>query len=264
MKVGPFITHRYTSLDEVPAAFAGAAQAPDYVKGVVELQPDDPINPESSRPDAMRLITSSRKPPPMSAPRVGALLPGDSPVLDFAVGVDASGRVPLGSWFDLDDYCLPHARRIHDASGDDVLAGASRRWRAGSVVPLADIRLLAPVPRPGKLICIGLNYKDHAAESKMPRAGVAGHLLEVRRPSVTHPAAPVYLPAVSQQVDYEAELAVVIGRRAKHVPRERAYRLRARLHEPQRRQRARPAVRRQAVAARQVVRHASRRWDRRS
>ena len=91
-----------------------------------------------------------------------------------------------------------------------------------AVVPLADIRLLAPVPRPGKLICIGLNYKDHAAESKMPLPSSPVTFSKYAT-AVTHPAAPVYLPAVSQQVDYEAELAVVIGRRAKHVPRERAY-----------------------------------------
>jgi len=96
------------------------------------------------------------------------------------------------------------------------------RLSPGAVVPLADIRLLAPVPRPGKLICIGLNYRDHAAESNLavPSSPVT---FSKYATAVTHPAAPVYLPAVTQQVDYEAELAFVIGRRAKRIPRERAY-----------------------------------------
>jgi 2-keto-4-pentenoate hydratase/2-oxohepta-3-ene-1,7-dioic acid hydratase in catechol pathway len=79
-----------------------------------------------------------------------------------------------------------------------------------------------PVPRPGKIICIGLNYKDHAAESNMP---VPKSPISFSKyvTSVIGPDRPVRLPAVSQQVDYEAEMAIVIGRRAKHVPLERAF-----------------------------------------
>jgi len=80
---------------------------------------------------------------------------------------------------------------------------------------------LAPVPRPGKLICIGLNYRDHAAESNMPipeRPVVFSKFAT----AVIAPGEPVVLPPASQQVDYEAELAVVIGRRAKNVCANRA------------------------------------------
>jgi 2-keto-4-pentenoate hydratase/2-oxohepta-3-ene-1,7-dioic acid hydratase in catechol pathway len=133
----------------------------------------------------------------------------------------ADAAPPLVSWYDLDGPYLPRALAYAGNLGADVLERAGRTT-PGAIVPLADIRLLAPVPRPGKLICIGLNYKDHAAESKMPLPGSPVTFSKYTT-AVTHPASPVYLPAVSQQVDYEAELAVVIGRRAKHVPRERAY-----------------------------------------
>ncbi len=169
----------------------------------------------------MRIVCFVPKTPADAAPRMGALLPDDVHVLDLAAAIKASGAGPLLSWYDLDGSYLPHALAFVRDLGDDVLAGASRVAPA-AVVPLADIRLLAPVPRPGKLICIGLNYRDHAAESKMPLPASPVTFSKYST-AVTHPSAPVYLPAVSQQVDYEAELAVVIGRRAKHVTRERAY-----------------------------------------
>ena len=80
---------------------------------------------------------------------------------------------------------------------------------------------LAPVPRPGKLICIGLNYRDHAAESNMaiPERPVVFSKFAT---AVIAPGEAVVLPGTSKQVDYEAELAVVIGRRAKSVSANRA------------------------------------------
>jgi 2-keto-4-pentenoate hydratase/2-oxohepta-3-ene-1,7-dioic acid hydratase in catechol pathway len=170
----------------------------------------------------MRIVCFVPKTSGNAAPRLGALLPDDVHVLDFAaVTTAADAAFPLNAWYDLDGPCLPRALAVARDLGADVLEGA-RRLTPSAIVPLADIRLLAPVPRPGKLICIGLNYKDHAAESKMPLP--SSPVTFSKYPTaVTHPASPVYLPAVSQQVDYEAELAVVIGRRAKHVLRERAY-----------------------------------------
>ena len=170
----------------------------------------------------MRIVCFVPKASGDAVPRLGALLPDEVHVLDLPAAIKAGAQAasPL-TGYDLDGSYLPHALAVVRDLGDDVLGGAQRVAPA-AVVPLADIRLLAPVPRPGKLICIGLNYRDHAAESKMtvPATPVT---FSKYATAITHPAAPVYLPAVSQQVDYEAELAVVIGRRAKHVPRERAY-----------------------------------------
>ena len=124
------------------------------------------------------------------------------------------------SWFDMDSQwfqkSLEISRRI--VADDDALTEASRR---GWLVASQDAYWFAPVPRPGKLICIGLNYRDHAAESNMaiPQQPIVFSKFST---AVIAPGEPVVLPATSTQVDYEAELAVVIGRRAKDVSLERA------------------------------------------
>lgn len=83
------------------------------------------------------------------------------------------------------------------------------------VRPLADVRLLAPVV-PSKIVCIGLIYKDHAREMGM--AIPEEPLIFLKAPSaLNHPDGDVVYPRVSRRVDYEAELAVIIGKRAKDV-----------------------------------------------
>ena len=81
---------------------------------------------------------------------------------------------------------------------------------------LKDVTLLAPVPNPGKIIAVGLNYMDHAIETKMeiPKTPV---IFAKFSSSINGPDAPVVLPQDDPQGDYEAELAVVIGRTAKAV-----------------------------------------------
>ena len=101
---------------------------------------------------------------------------------------------------------------------DRARAAADKGAAAGT---FAQGRPLAPIQSPGKVICIGLNYRDHAAESGMappPEPVVFSKFSG----SVVGPDDAVRLPAVCHEVDYEAELVVVIGRRAKHVPREAA------------------------------------------
>jgi 5-carboxymethyl-2-hydroxymuconate isomerase len=91
---------------------------------------------------------------------------------------------------------------------------------AGEPRPLAEVELLAPL-RPGKLLGIGLNYRDHAAETGA--ALPAEPLVFAKLPSsVTGPGGPVVHPAYTEELDYEGELAVVIGRRAVRVPAEQA------------------------------------------
>lgn len=157
-----------------------------------------------------------------SGPRIGALLPGGAHVLDLARAVDPDGSAPPQSeWYDLGGDWLPRATtyyRVHAAK----LAAGTASARPGSLYARGDVDLLAPVPRPAKLICIGLNYKDHAAESKMP-VPTSPITFSKYVTSVQRPGGPIVLPSGSKEVDYEAELAVVIGRRGKHVPRERAY-----------------------------------------
>ncbi|MEP7059243.1 MAG: fumarylacetoacetate hydrolase family protein [Actinomycetota bacterium] len=87
----------------------------------------------------------------------------------------------------------------------------------GQAVPLASVQLLAPVQTPGKVICVGLNYRDHAAETgqAIPEEPV---LFAKFCNSIIGPDADVVVPLVVEQPDFEAELAVVIGRRARAVP----------------------------------------------
>lgn len=91
----------------------------------------------------------------------------------------------------------------------------------GEVAPLEEARLHAAVPVPGKLICVGLNYRDHAAEAGLPLP--AEPLLFSKYPSaVIGPGAPIIVPDFVDQPDWEAELAVVIGRRCTSVSAARA------------------------------------------
>jgi len=97
----------------------------------------------------------------------------------------------------------------------DRVREAASRARA---TPLADVRLLAPIPRPPKIVCIGVNYADHAAEAG--RALPRWPTVFLKAPScIIGPGDPIVRPPTTEQLDYEVELAVVIGRRAKSVSR---------------------------------------------
>jgi 2-keto-4-pentenoate hydratase/2-oxohepta-3-ene-1,7-dioic acid hydratase in catechol pathway len=85
----------------------------------------------------------------------------------------------------------------------------------------AEIEICAPVPRPGKIICVGLNYRDHAEESGM-RIPSSPIIFSKFVTCVIGANQPILLPAGSEQVDYEAEFAFVVGRRAKNIKRENA------------------------------------------
>ena len=87
--------------------------------------------------------------------------------------------------------------------------------------PLADVRLLAPV-QPRKFLAIGLNYADHIAESGM-EAPEYPVFFNKQVTCVIGPDDDVHMPRVSSLLDYEGELAVVIGTRCRHVPEERAH-----------------------------------------
>ena len=85
----------------------------------------------------------------------------------------------------------------------------------------SEVSLLAPVPDPQKIICLGLNYRDHAIESNM--AIPEEPVLFSKFPSaLLGHGEEILLPRASSEVDYEAELVVIIGRRGKDIPRERA------------------------------------------
>lgn len=90
-------------------------------------------------------------------------------------------------------------------------------------LPLEGLTLLAPILRPGKIVAVGLNYRDHCEEQNLtpPERPT---LFAKFTTAITHPEAEIrWDPAVTQQVDYEAELAVIIGRTARRVSAAAAY-----------------------------------------
>ncbi|MCG8432592.1 MAG: fumarylacetoacetate hydrolase family protein, partial [Gammaproteobacteria bacterium] len=91
-----------------------------------------------------------------------------------------------------------------------------------NAMSLDDVELQAPITNPGKILAIGLNYGDHIAEtgSEPPKHQV---WFNKQHNCINAPFKNINLPAVSDKLDYEAELCVVIGKRCKHVPRDRAH-----------------------------------------
>jgi 2-keto-4-pentenoate hydratase/2-oxohepta-3-ene-1,7-dioic acid hydratase in catechol pathway len=93
--------------------------------------------------------------------------------------------------------------------------------QAEADVPLSSVRLLAPVPRPQKILAIGLNYDDHIAESGRDKPQTQTWFSKMPS-AVNGPYDPVQLPRASSQLDYEAELVFIIGKRCRHVRKEDA------------------------------------------
>jgi 2-keto-4-pentenoate hydratase/2-oxohepta-3-ene-1,7-dioic acid hydratase in catechol pathway len=87
---------------------------------------------------------------------------------------------------------------------------------ADSTFPLASVRLMAPVPRPPKLICVGLNYRDHAAEAHQEIPKVPTIFAKFSN-VVIGPGEAIVLPKISRKPDYEAEFMFVIGTGGRHI-----------------------------------------------
>lgn len=115
--------------------------------------------------------------------------------------------------------------------GQQALDDARRAADSGGKTPLSQVRLLAPIPRPLKnVFCLGLNYKEHVAEGAAAGARATADLPEypvwfTKVPTaVCGPYDDIAIdPRISTQYDWEVELAVVIGRSGRHIPKERAY-----------------------------------------
>ena len=109
------------------------------------------------------------------------------------------------------------------AGGPDAIDRV-RRWLKnpppGQPFDPATTTLLAPLPRPPKIVCIGLNYRDHAAESNLPIPETPTVFAKFHT-AVTGHRHPIVLPKNSAKPDYEAEFAVVIGQGGRHIPEAR-------------------------------------------
>ena len=117
------------------------------------------------------------------------------------------------------DSSLPTDMLTFLAGGVETLSLAERAVSSASseaVLEQSAVKLNAPVPDPGKILCLGLNYRDHAEESNMELPEYPIVFTKFSN-TVIGPDDAIELPLVSNEVDYEAEFGVVIGRRAKNV-----------------------------------------------
>lgn len=138
-------------------------------------------------------------------------------------GPRIAASAPDGSWADLNeaDASLPVGMCKFLALGRDGLRRAAAAIESAKRIDRDKVRLLPPVPRPEKIICIGLNYADHARETgkEAPAEPVVFNKLQT---TLRAAGDPIVLPRLSSKVDYEAELVVVIGARGRHIPKEKA------------------------------------------
>ena len=111
---------------------------------------------------------------------------------------------------------IPDGDVVRTFPGGGTLQDALTTQPTGPAIPVAGLQLLPVVPNPGKGICIGLNYRDHALEGGNPIPDYPAVFLRTTTSLVAH-GQPILRPPVSDKLDYEAELAVVIGRTATRV-----------------------------------------------
>lgn len=108
-------------------------------------------------------------------------------------------------------------------AGTEALDGMQKLIESGyNRIPLTGVKLLAPVPRPGKFLGISLNYADHIWETGLEKPEYPTFFTKQSTCVIAHGEA-IHRPRVSEKVDYEGELAFVIGKRCRHVPLEKAH-----------------------------------------
>jgi len=168
---------------------------------------------------ALKLVNFVPRTHPDSAPRAGALT--EDGIIDIAEACEAAEVEGgcIGSVVDLLSCadCLQMTREAVQYAEPNV--------------PLAAVRLLAPVIRPGKLLCLAGNYAEHIEESKGKAGGGGVHESDKATPrvfikpasnTVCGPDDPILISRTAHFVDYEGELAVIIGKRGKYIKAEDA------------------------------------------
>jgi acylpyruvate hydrolase len=153
------------------------------------------------------------------SPRLG-ILDGES-VADVQQSLAASlARRGVVRAQEIAEALAPHSTRrfLEGGVASREAVAAITDW---VTVPRATARLHAPIHDPGKFICIGLNYKDHAEEAGLP-IPKEPPIFPKWNNTILDPGEPILRPRGSTQLDWEVELGVVIGRRARFVPRDQA------------------------------------------
>jgi 2-keto-4-pentenoate hydratase/2-oxohepta-3-ene-1,7-dioic acid hydratase in catechol pathway len=155
----------------------------------------------------MKLVTFTAKPSSVST-RTNAVLSIDIPTPGILLPVQGSSITH--EIVDLSSLGYPSVQAIIEA-GPSALEAIHAAMAKLPRLTLEEVTLLAPIPRPPRIFAIGLNYQSHAAESKMAVQKVPTVFMKLSS-SVVGPDTPIILPKISTQPDYEAELAIVIGK----------------------------------------------------
>jgi len=117
---------------------------------------------------------------------------------------------------------LPREMIAFLTAGQSALARARTAAENAPKIPLAQVKLEPPVLHPPEFLAIGLNYADHVAETGRDKPSFP-MFFNKQSSCINGPYDPIHLPRASTALDYEGELAFVIGRRCRHVPRDRAH-----------------------------------------
>lgn len=148
-----------------------------------------------------------------------ALLLATRGVMGFQEQADREVPADMLGFLEQWDQSLPTAK--------EVLAFAREAQKGGGALaqamwhPMQAVRLRAPILNPRKIICLGLNYSDHAKETKQEIPPEPA-LFSKYATAIIGPEDPILLPSVSQEVDYEAELAFVVARRGRRISKAQA------------------------------------------
>jgi 2-keto-4-pentenoate hydratase/2-oxohepta-3-ene-1,7-dioic acid hydratase in catechol pathway len=170
----------------------------------------------------MRLVSYKRS----GAGRIGARLAGEVVDLTDAYAAVLADR-GTGDPEQRAEEAVPPDMLAFLATGEEGMKAATEALELASGdddlrVPASEVELLPPVPRPPKIICVARNYAEHAAEAKLEVLEYPNLFIRFPR-SLIPDGAPILVPKVSEQADWEAELAVIIGKRGKHVAKGDAY-----------------------------------------
>ena len=149
----------------------------------------------------MRLVAFEHQ----GAPRLG--------VVDGEAVIDLADAAP--------DLPRELAALLRREGGLAAAGAAAKSAKPAARGALKGLRLLPPVGNPGKIVCLGLNYVDHAAEGGHAKPTYPSLFLRCTSSLCGH-GAPIVRPRCSTSLDYEAELVAVVARRARHVPKEKA------------------------------------------
>lgn len=159
----------------------------------------------------MRLATFQG---PDGAPRAGAVVgaPGDERIIDLVAA--SGGRVPAGDLL-----------ALFEAGPEALEAARTAAATGGDGQPVSAVRLLAPIRRPGKLLAVAGNFQAHIEEGggqRVDKTKIVPKLFIKPSSAIIGPGEAVALPSVSNALDWELELAIVIGTRGRDIPVERA------------------------------------------